>query len=195
MPTPPPTPPHPSAAAAPPACRRCIGPRAPSPAPRPPPGPAGPRRGRTFLALRLAYKCMRIMRIAKFVNICIVRGRTSSALRRDNLHCPAGAGGRRRLKVEAQGAPAHRGPRGGDLAAVWSHFQAQYSSPIQSEFIRAGRRRFRRLRAGTSSCGPGPQVYDYRGRGAPSHRLGRIRPYVRSCSTPGTDRERSDWRT
>ena len=40
--------------------------------------------------------------------------------------------------------------------------------------VRAGRRRIRRLRAGTRSCGPGPPVCDYRGRGAPSHRLGRI---------------------
>ena len=29
---------------------------------------------------------------------------------------------------------------------------------------------------------PGPPVCDYRGRGAPSHRLGLIHPYVRSCS-------------
>ena len=32
----------------------------------------------------------------------------------------------------------------------------------QSEFMRAGRRRIRRLRAGTRSCGPGPPVYDCR---------------------------------
>ena len=39
---------------------------------------------------------------------------------------------------------------------------------------------------------PGPQVCDYRGRGTPSHRLGRIR----SCSaTVHTDRERSGWLT
>ena len=50
-------------------------------------------------------------------------------------------------------------------------------------------RRFRRLRAGTRSFGPGPEVYDYRGQGTPSHRLGRIHPYVRSCSATGTDRE------
>ena len=61
--------------------------------------------------------------------------------------------------------------------------------------VQPGRRRFRRLRAGTRSCGPGPPVYDYRGRGTTSHRLGRIHPYVRSCSATGTDRERSDWRT
>ena len=44
---------------------------------------------------------------------------------------------------------------------VWNHFQ--YSSPISSEFIRAGRRRIRlgRLRAGTRSCGPGKPVYYY----------------------------------
>ena len=80
------------------------------------------------------------------------------------------------------------------LRTVWNHFQ--YSSSL-SEPIRAGRRRIRRLRAGTRSCGPGPPVYDYRGRGAPSHCLGRIHPYVRSCSATGTDRERpgSDWRT
>ena len=50
--------------------------------------------------------------------------------------------------------------------------------------------------AGTS-CGPGPPVDECRGRGAPSHRLGRIHPYVRSCSAATgtvTDRERSDWR-
>ena len=41
----------------------------------------------------------------------------------------------------------------------------------------------------------GPPVYDYRGRGTPSHRLGRIHTYVRSCSATGTDRERTDWRT
>ena len=76
---------------------------------------------------------------------------------------------------------------------IWNHFQ--YSSPIWSEFIRASPRRIRRLRAGTRSCGPGTPVYDYRSRGAPSHRLGRIHPYVRSCSAAGTDRERSDWRT
>ena len=29
----------------------------------------------------------------------------------------------------------------------------------------------------------------------PSHRLGWIHPYVRSCSAAGTDRERSGWRT
>ena len=49
--------------------------------------------------------------------------------------------------------------------------------------------------AGTRSCGPGPPVYDYRGRGTQSHRSGRIHPYVLSCSATGTDRERSDWRT
>ena len=43
---------------------------------------------------------------------------------------------------------------------------------------------------GTRSCGPRPPVYNYRGRGTPSHRLGRIHPYVRSCSATGTDRER-----
>ena len=59
-------------------------------------------------------------------------------------------------------------------------------------FIRACLRRIRRLWAGTRSCGPGPQVYDYRGRGAPSHHLGRIHPYVLSCSAIGTDRERGD---
>ena len=37
--------------------------------------------------------------------------------------------------------------------------------------------------------------YDSRGRGTPSHHLGRIHPYVLSCSATGTDRERSDWRT
>ena len=42
---------------------------------------------------------------------------------------------------------------------------------------------------------PGPPVNDYRGWGTPSHRLGRIHPYVRSCSATGTDRERSGWRT
>ena len=47
---------------------------------------------------------------------------------------------------------------------------------------------------GRGAAGPAP-VYDYRGRGTPSHRLGRIHPYVRSCSATGTDRERSDWRT
>ena len=56
------------------------------------------------------------------------------------------------------------------------------------EFFRACRRRIRRLRAGTRSCGPGLPVYDYRGRGVPSHRLGRIHPYIRSCSATGTDR-------
>ena len=71
----------------------------------------------------------------------------------------------------------------------------RYTSLVSSEFIRAGRRRIRRLRAGTRSCGPGPPVYDYRGRGAPSHCLGRIHPYVLSCSATGTDRERSDWRS
>ena len=71
---------------------------------------------------------------------------------------------------------------------VRNHFQ--YSGPILSEFIRAGRRRIRRLRAGTRSCGPGPPVYDYRGGGTPSHRLGRIHAYVRSCSATG--REQSD---
>ena len=76
---------------------------------------------------------------------------------------------------------------------VWHHFQYRVC-PIWSEFIRAGRRRFRRLRAGTRGCGPGPPVYDCRGRGTPSHRLGRIHPYVRSCSATGTDRERSDGR-
>ena len=92
---------------------------------------------------------------------------------------------RRSLRALAGGLPR--------VGGVWNHFQ--YSCPIYSEFIRAGRRRFRRLRAGTKSCGPGPPVYDYRGRGTPSHRSGRIHPYVRSCSATGTDRERSDWRT
>ena len=46
------------------------------------------------------------------------------------------------------------------IASVWN--QVQYSSPTWSEFIRAGRRRIRRLRAGTRSCGRGPPVYDYR---------------------------------
>ena len=56
--------------------------------------------------------------------------------------------------------------------SVWNHFQ--YSCPIKSEFILAGRRRFQRLRAVTRSCGPGqPWV---RGRGNPSHRLERIHP-------------------
>ena len=88
---------------------------------------------------------------------------------------------------------ANRARDDSDLTVRRNHFQ--YSCPIWSEFILAGRRRFRRLRAGTRSCGPGPLVYDYRGRGILSHRLGRIHPYVRSCSTTGTDRERSDWRT
>ena len=34
---------------------------------------------------------------------------------------------------------------------------------------------------GRGDCRPGPPVYDYRGRGTPSHRLGRIHLYVRSC--------------
>ena len=77
----------------------------------------------------------------------------------------------------------------GGARGVWKHFRG--SGPIWSEFIRAGRRRFRRLRAGTRSCGrPGPPVYDYRGQGAPSHRVGRIHPYVRSCSATGTDGNR-----
>ena len=59
------------------------------------------------------------------------------------------------------------------------------SALARLEFIRSGRRRFRRLRAGTRSCGPGPPVYDSRGRGTPSHRLGRIHPYVRSCAATG----------
>ena len=51
---------------------------------------------------------------------------------------------------------------------VWNHFQ--YSGP-------AGWRRIRWLRAGKRSGGPGPPVYDYRGRDAPtpqppSHCLG-----------------------
>ena len=98
------------------------------------------------------------------------------------------------LAVDSVRPAAARSP------SVWNHFQ--YSGPPQSEFIRAGRRRIRRLRAGTTSCGP--QVYD--NRSAPSHRLGRIHPCVRSCSAAGTDRDRScsaagtdrqrsDWRT
>ena len=89
------------------------------------------------------------------------------------------------LAVDSVRPAAARSP------SVWNHFQ--YSGPPQSEFIRAGRRRIRRLRAGTRSCGPGPQVYDYRS--ALSNRLGRIHPYVRSCSAAGTDRERSDLQT
>ena len=40
---------------------------------------------------------------------------------------------------------------------------------------------------GRGAAGIGPPVHDYRGRGAPSHRLGRIHPYVRSRSAAGTD--------
>ena len=93
----------------------------------------------------------------------------------------------------ARSTPAQARARPGVAGPVWNRFQ--YSSPIQSEFIRAGRRCILRLRAGTRSCGPGPPVYDYRGRGAPSHCWGRIHPYVRSCSATGTDRDRRDWRT
>ena len=50
--------------------------------------------------------------------------------------------------------------------------------------IRADRRRFRRLRAGTMSCWHGPPVCDYRGKGTPSHRLGRIH----DPSVKGSDR-------
>ena len=42
------------------------------------------------------------------------------------------------------------------------------------------------------AAGPDRRVYDYRCRGTPSNRLGRIHPYVRSCSAKGTSRERSD---
>ena len=85
--------------------------------------------------------------------------------------------------------------RQGPGRAAWAWGHVLYSGPTWSDFIRAGRRRFRRLRAGTRSCGPGPPVCDCRGgRGAPSHRLGRIHSYVRSCSATGTDREGSDWR-
>ena len=92
--------------------------------------------------------------------------------------------------------PASRRPGvdpGIRLFGLTSHTLLVRSS--QSSSGPGGRRRFRRLRAGTRSCGPGPPVYDYRGRGTPSHRLGRIHPYVRSCSATDTDRERSDWRT
>ena len=57
-------------------------------------------------------------------------------------------------------------------AAGWNIFP--YSRLVWSESIPADRRRIRRLWAGARSCGPGPPVYDCRGRGAPSpwHRLG-----------------------
>ena len=63
----------------------------------------------------------------------------------------AGAGGseptrhgRRACRGEAEVASR------ADTSSVWNHFQ--YSSLVYSEFIRAGRRRIRRLRAGTRRC-------------------------------------------
>ena len=81
----------------------------------------------------------------------------------------------------ASGTEAPRGQRTG-MFGITSNTLVRSIS----EFIRAGRRRFR---AGTRSCGPGPPAYDYRGRCTPSHRLGRIHPYVRSCSATGTSSE------
>ena len=71
------------------------------------------------------------------------------------------------------------GPGGADQAG--SGLCLESLPMLLSDLVRvhrAGRRRIRRLRAGTRSCGPGPicgpgpPVYDYRGRGAPSHCLG-----------------------
>ena len=86
----------------------------------------------------------------------------------------------------------------GRCRSVWNRFQ--YFGPVLSEPtapqpIRDGRRRVRRLRAGTRSCWTGPPVYDYRGRGAPNHCLGRIHPYARACSATGIARVRRDLRT
>ena len=101
----------------------------------------------------------------------------------------------------SQPAPGHAaalGPGACRGLESSSHVRALpifHSDLALSGLARRRRSGFRRLRAGTRSCGPGPPVYDYRGRGTPSHRLGRIHPYVRSCSATGTDRERSGWRT
>ena len=69
---------------------------------------------------------------------------------------------------------------------VWNHFKYSVRSSQSSSGPAGG---------ASDGCGPGPPVFDYRGRGTPSHCLGRIHPYVRSCSATGTDRERSCWRT
>ena len=82
--------------------------------------------------------------------------------------------------------------------AVWNHFQYSVRSSQSSSGPAGGASDgygLGRVAGSTTSCGPGPPVYDFCGRGPPSHRLGWIHPYVRSCSATGTDRERSDWRT
>ena len=84
---------------------------------------------------------------------------------------------RRRPRRVIAARPARRRSRLGSkplrvAPSVWNH--CQYSCLVQSEPIRAGRRRPRRLRAGARSCWTGLPLYDSRGRGTPSHRLGRI---------------------
>ena len=83
---------------------------------------------------------------------------------------------------------------------AWERVFGITSNILALSTVRAGRWHtdIRRLRAGTRSCWTGvtgPPEYDYRGRGAPSHCVGRIHPYVQSCSATGADRDRSDWRT
>ena len=98
--------------------------------------------------------------------------------------------------VRAGGQATGPGPAGSESQAIHeaaagtgirNHFQ--YSRLICSEPILAGRRRIRRIRGGNRSCGPRPPVHDYRGRGAPSHGLGGIDPYVRSCGGPESVRD------
>ena len=119
---------------------------------------------------------------------------------------PADPDGTRRAVARPDGpdpgirGPSPPSPRGSPVFGITSNTLLRSSlSPYSQSLVRssqgrAGRRRIRRLWAGTRSCGPEPEVYDYRGLGTPSHPLGQVHPYVRSYAATGTDRERSDWR-
>ena len=102
---------------------------------------------------------------------CARLARAGSAARHSRrVFGPAG-------RVGASEAPRPRGP-------VWRSAGAAkprvFTRPIlRSDLVRVHPGRPAAHPMATRSCGPGPLVHDYRGRGAPSHRLGRIRLYVR----------------
>ena len=77
--------------------------------------------------------------------------------------------------------PSRAGGRGQGSACLESIpvLAARTSASEYSDRVRVHQGRPAAFSTATG-WGPGPPVYDYRGRGTPSRRLGRIHPYVRS---------------
>ena len=115
---------------------------------------------------------------------------------------PPSAGPSRDLRVRpppvrpsARGPATRKADSGTRLAGPGIAPNAPVRSSQSSPGLSAGGRLIPAATAVRSAAaGPDRRCADCRGRGAPSHRLGRIHPYARPCSAAGADRERSDWR-